>query len=450
TWRGRSFGRRPRAATCLEKRAARPLATTPRNAALPRPWAAGRRTPCSCSRRRRRSSGLRIPRAEPRRAPSRARGTPRGNGTTCTSLRPRSTARACRRPRPSRRPYRAARRHRRGCRSRCPSSAALPRRLRRRRARQPASSTCAWESLRSAACLAALDHAVRGAVNRRAYVQSLKIFHRTWDTMSARRRPKGARRHRTMRISTERILTTHVGSLPRSREVVELLYKKDRGEPFDGLGLGAAVAAGVADAVAKQVAADVDVVSDGETSKVGYATYIKDRLSGFAGHHSRPPHLDLAPYPELREALGRMLGKQPFKRAACVAPIELVDSTAVQTDLDNLRAALAVHGAEVIEAFVNAASPGVISAFQSNRYYASHDAYVDAIAAAMKPEYDAIVAAGFILQLDCPDLAMARHTGFQELGEAEFLARAEYQVEALNHAVRDISADRMRMHICWG
>ena len=253
-----------------------------------------------------------------------------------------------------------------------------------------------------------------------------------------------------MRISTERILTTHVGSLPRSREVVELLYKKDSGEPFDGLGLGAAVAAGVADAVAKQVAAQVDVVSDGETSKVGYATYIKDRLSGFAGHHSRPPHLDLAPYPELREALGRMLGKQSFKRAACVAPIELVDSTAVQTDLDNLRAALAVHGAQVTEAFVNSASPGVISAFQSNRYYASHDAYVDAIAAAMKPEYDAIAAAGFILQLDCPDLAMARHTGFQELGEAEFLARAEYQVEALNDAVRDISADRMRMHICWG
>ena len=211
-----------------------------------------------------------------------------------------------------------------------------------------------------------------------------------------------------MRISTDRILTTHVGSLPRSGEVVELLYKKDSGEPFDGLGLGAAVAAGVADVVAKQVAAGVDVVSDGETSKVGYSTYIKDRLSGFAGHHSRPPHLDLAPYPELREALGRMLGKQSFKRAACVAPIELVDSTGVQTDLDNLRAALTVHGAEVTEAFVNAASPGVISAFQSNRYYASHD------------------------------------------GEAEFLARAEYQVEALNHAVRDIPADRMRMHICWG
>jgi 5-methyltetrahydropteroyltriglutamate--homocysteine methyltransferase len=229
-----------------------------------------------------------------------------------------------------------------------------------------------------------------------------------------------------------------------------LLYRKDCGEPYDGVAFDTAVAAGVAEAVAKQVEAGVDIVSDGETSKVGYSTYIKDRLSGFAGHHPRPPHLDLAPYPELREALGRMLGKQSFKRAACVGPIELVDRKAVQTDLANLTAALAAHGAHVTEAFVNAASPGVVSAFQSNRYYASHDAYVDAIAAAMKPEYDAIVAAGFILQLDCPDLAMARHTGFQELGEAEFLARAERQIEALNHALRDLPAERIRMHICWG
>jgi 5-methyltetrahydropteroyltriglutamate--homocysteine methyltransferase len=253
-----------------------------------------------------------------------------------------------------------------------------------------------------------------------------------------------------MRLSNERILTTHVGSLPRSGDVVELLYKKDNGEPYDRAAFAAAVAAGVADAVAKQVAAGVDIVSDGETSKVGYSTYIKDRLSGFAGHHPRPPHRDLAPYPELREALARMLGKQSFKRAGCVGPIALVDRAAMQVDVDNLRAALAAHGAGTTEAFMNAASPGVISAFQSNHYYSSHDAYVDAIVEAMKPEYDAIVAAGFILQLDCPDLAMARHTGFQELSEAEFLARAEYQVEALNHAVRDIPADRMRMHICWG
>jgi 5-methyltetrahydropteroyltriglutamate--homocysteine methyltransferase len=251
-----------------------------------------------------------------------------------------------------------------------------------------------------------------------------------------------------MKQSTDRILTTHVGSLPRSAAVVDFLYKKENGEPYDRAAFDTAIAAGVSDVVAKQVAVGVDIVSDGETSKVGYATYIKDRLSGFAGHHSRPPHLDLAPYPEFREAMGRMMGKQAFKRAGCVGPIELVDRDAMRKDIANLRAALAAHGA--VEAFMNAASPGVISSFQSNRYYPTHEAYVDAIAAAMQPEYDAIVGAGFVLQLDCPDLAMARHTGFQELSEAEFLQRAEYQVEALNHAVRDIPADRMRMHICWG
>jgi 5-methyltetrahydropteroyltriglutamate--homocysteine methyltransferase len=252
-----------------------------------------------------------------------------------------------------------------------------------------------------------------------------------------------------MKLSHDRILTTHVGSLPRSGTLVELLYKKDNGEPYDRAAFDGAVAAGVADAVSKQLAAGVDIVGDGEIGKVGYSTYVKDRLSGFAGHHPRPPHLDLAPYPELREAMARMIGRQTFQRAGCVGPIELVDRQAMQADVANLRAALAAHGDGVTEGFMNAASPGVISAFQSNHYYASHEAYVDAIATAMKPEYDAIVAAGFILQLDCPDLAMARHTGFQELSEAEFLKRAEYQVEALNHAVRDIPADRMRMHICW-
>ena len=251
-----------------------------------------------------------------------------------------------------------------------------------------------------------------------------------------------------MNRSTERILTTHVGSLPRGPAVLELLYKKENGEPYDAAAFDAAVAAAVDDVVAKQVAVGIDIVSDGETSKVGYATYIKDRLSGFAGHHPRPPHLDLAPYPEFREAMTRMIGKQTFKRAGCVGPVELVDSGAMQKDLANLRAALKRHPAH--GAFMNAASPGVISAFQGNRYYSTHEAYVDAIAAAMKPEYDAIASAGFVLQLDCPDLAMARHTGFQELDEKEFLRRAEAQVEALNHAVRDIPAEAMRMHICWG
>jgi 5-methyltetrahydropteroyltriglutamate--homocysteine methyltransferase len=251
-----------------------------------------------------------------------------------------------------------------------------------------------------------------------------------------------------MKLSTERILTTHVGSLPRGPMLLELLYRKENGEPYDHAAFDAAITAAVDEVVQKQSASGIDIVSDGEMGKVGYATYIKDRLSGFAGHYPRPPHLDLAPHPELREAMTRMLGKQMFKRAGCVGPIELVDTESMQKDLANLRAAVAAHRPH--DAFMNAASPGVISAFQSNRYYPTHEAYVDAIAAAMKPEYDAIAAAGFVLQLDCPDLAMARHTGFQELEEDEFLRRAEYQVEALNHAVRDIPAGLMRMHICWG
>ena len=215
-----------------------------------------------------------------------------------------------------------------------------------------------------------------------------------------------------MRLSTERILTTHVGSLPRSGEVVELLYKKDGGEPYDRAAFDAAVAAGVADAVAKQVAAGVDIVSDGETSKVGYSTYIKDRLSGFAGHYSRPPHLDLAPYPELREALGRMLGKQSFKRAGCVGPIELVDrdghADGPREFSRRARRARRRRDRSVHERGVAGRDLGVPieSLLREPRRLRRRDR------AAMKPEYDAIVAAGFILQLDCPDLAMARHTGF--------------------------------------
>ena len=251
-----------------------------------------------------------------------------------------------------------------------------------------------------------------------------------------------------MHRSTDRILTTHVGSLPRADALVTLLYKKENGEPYDQSALDTEVATAVDEVVAKQAEIGIDVVNDGEMGKVGYATYVKDRLSGFAGHYPRPPHLDVAPYPEFREAMARMIGTHAFKRARCVGPVELVDRAAMKKDIANLRAALDRHSVQ--GAFMNAASPGVISAFQSNRYYPTHDAYVDAVAAAMKPEYDAIAAAGFVLQLDCPDLAMARHTGFQELDEKEFLRRAAQQVEALNHAVRDIPADAMRMHICWG
>ena len=251
-----------------------------------------------------------------------------------------------------------------------------------------------------------------------------------------------------MKTSRDRILTTHVGSLPRPAAVVDLLYRKENGEAYDAKAFDDAMATAVDAVVDKQVETGIDAVSDGEVSKVGYATYVKDRLSGFEGHYPRPPHLDLAPYPEFREAMARMIGTQTFKRSACTGPIELVDRAAVAKDIAHLRAAADRHGA--YDVFMNAASPGVISAFQSNRYYPTHEAYVDAIATVMREEYEAIAAAGLVLQLDCPDLAMARHTGFQELAEDEFLHRAEYQVEALNAAVADIPAESMRMHVCWG
>ena len=253
-----------------------------------------------------------------------------------------------------------------------------------------------------------------------------------------------------MKLSTERILTTHVGSLPRSAEVVELLYKKDNGEPYDAAAFDAAIAAGVAEAVAKQVAAGVDIVSDGETSKVGYSTYVKDRLSGIRGPPSAAAASRSRAVPGAPRGDGAHAGQAGVqaRRLRRRRSSSSIARRCRRTSPTCARQLAAHDGA--VEAFMNAASPGVISAFQSNHYYASHEAYVDAIVAAMKPEYDAIVAAGFVLQLDCPDLAMARHTGFQELSESEFLERAEYQVEALNHAVRDIPADRMRMHICWG
>jgi 5-methyltetrahydropteroyltriglutamate--homocysteine methyltransferase len=251
-----------------------------------------------------------------------------------------------------------------------------------------------------------------------------------------------------MQSSTERILTTHVGSLPRDPAVLDYLLAREEGRGHDEAAFRSTLRSAVDAVVARQIAIGIDVVSDGEMSKVGYATYIRDRLSGFAGHHPRLPSLDLAPHADFREAMERMIGKQSFKRAACIGPIARIDDEALEQDLANLRAAAAAH--RPIEAFMNAASPGVVSAFQPNLHYATHEAYVDAIAAAMQPEYEAIAAAGFVLQIDCPDLAMARHTGFQALTETEFLDRAAYQVEALNRAVANIPADAMRMHICWG
>ncbi len=251
-----------------------------------------------------------------------------------------------------------------------------------------------------------------------------------------------------MKRSTDRILTTHVGSLPRPPGVVDFLMKKEKGDTYDTEKFAAAMKQAVTEVVARQTAIGLDVVSDGETGKIGYATYMQERLNGFAGHNERKIALDLVDHPAFREKMARVTGAQAFTRAACVAPITAKDWSPLEADIANFRAALA--GKSVAEGFLNSASPGLVSAFQPNMHYKTHEAYIEAIAAAMREEYKAIVDAGFLLQLDCPDLAMAKHTGFQDLSETDFLKRAAFHVEAMNHALEGIPAEKLRMHICWG
>jgi 5-methyltetrahydropteroyltriglutamate--homocysteine methyltransferase len=251
-----------------------------------------------------------------------------------------------------------------------------------------------------------------------------------------------------MKTSTDRILTTHVGSLPRPAALRELLVKKDTGEAYDKPELERLTRQAVHDIVRRQVAAGVDIVDDGEMSKPGYSTYVADRLTGFAGHKPALPRLDTGPYPNFNAAYARMTGENVARRAVCVGPIAVKDSEALAQDLTNLKAA--AEGAGATDLFMTSASPGLVPVFQTNEYYPSHEAYVEAIAAAMQPEYEAVVGAGFVLQLDCPDLAMAHHTSFQELNEEDFLKRAAFHVEVLNHALRNVPAEMSRIHICWG
>jgi 5-methyltetrahydropteroyltriglutamate--homocysteine methyltransferase len=251
-----------------------------------------------------------------------------------------------------------------------------------------------------------------------------------------------------MKTSSERILTTHVGSLPRPDDAVALLLRKDRGEAYDQAEFDRVMRRAVADIVKRQVEIGLDVVSDGETSKIGYATYIKDRFNGFGGDFTPKPHLDLADHPEFRKRMTAFLGSQTFRRLTCVAPVSIKDRNAAKFDVENFRSALASSSAT--EGFLNAASPGVVSSFQPNRYYPSHEAYIEALVAVLQPEYEAIANAGLLLQIDCPDVAMSRHTGFQDLSEADFLKRAAFDIEALNHALANVPANQVRVHVCWG
>ncbi len=248
---------------------------------------------------------------------------------------------------------------------------------------------------------------------------------------------------------TQTIATTHVGSLPRGPELVPLLLARDHGESYDVEAFDTTVQAAIDAAVKAQVEAGVSIVSDGELGKVGYSTYIIERLSGFGGHTERKPAKDLAPLPELRKKLALIMGDQEFTRASCIAPVKLVNMEPCHEDIRRFKTAMERQG-QGVKGFLNAASPGLITAFQPNAYYPTHEAYLADLVEAMRPEYEAIVAAGFDLQLDCPDLAMSRHTGYQDASDDEFVKIAEANVEALNAATANIPADRMRMHVCWG
>ncbi|MBO9723591.1 MAG: cobalamin-independent methionine synthase II family protein [Novosphingobium sp.] len=245
------------------------------------------------------------------------------------------------------------------------------------------------------------------------------------------------------------IATTHVGSLPRGDELTPLLLARDKGEPYDSAEFDRKVQAAVNEAIRQQAASGVSVVSDGELGKVGYSTYMIERLEGFGGHIERRPAADLAEHPDLARKLSAIMGSQEFTRASCIGPVRLRTLEPLHEDIRRFRRAMDLHGTDV-RGFLNAASPGLITAFQVNRHYPSHETYLADLVDAMRPEYEAIIAAGFDLQLDCPDLAMSRHTGYQNQDEATFLRTAAANVEALNAATANIPPERMRMHVCWG
>jgi 5-methyltetrahydropteroyltriglutamate--homocysteine methyltransferase len=251
-----------------------------------------------------------------------------------------------------------------------------------------------------------------------------------------------------MRLSTDQILTTHVGSLPRSQSVTDVLFARERGDQGDARADAAVIAAAVTEVVRRQVAIGIDVVSDGEMSKISYATYIAKRFSGFAGDTPREPGQDLVEFPGLLTKLAERGSTAKYRRPRCVGEVRVEDPGPLQADLQNFQAAL--RAAPPAEAFMNAASPGVIALFQPNDYYRTQDDYLLALAEALRSEYEAIAEAGIVLQIDAPDLAMGRHTMYRNRSVEEFEQLAARHIEVLNHALRNIPENRIRMHVCWG
>ena len=251
-----------------------------------------------------------------------------------------------------------------------------------------------------------------------------------------------------MNRSTERFLTTHTGSLPRPQELVRTMFAKEEGVPVDSTALQARIHAAVAAVVKKQIEAGIDIANDGEMSKPSYATYIKDRLDGFGGESHPLVYQDLVDFPEFARRVFGDPGRSRRKTPGCNGPIRVRDPAAAETDINNLKATLA--GMNTREAFLSAASPGVISLFFHNGHYPTEESYLYAIAEAMRPEYESVAEAGFVLQIDCPDLAMGRHIQYAALNVTEFRDKARLHIEALNYALANIPADRLRLHLCWG
>ena len=245
-----------------------------------------------------------------------------------------------------------------------------------------------------------------------------------------------------------KILTSHVGSLPRSQAVVDYIFARENEQPYDETQFDECMKSSVADTVQKQKLAGIDIVSDGETSKISYATYVKDRYTGFSGDSPRNPPEDLKLFPGYLKRLADDCGTPQYARPMCTSEVKSKGQGELQKDISNLKAAMAAHGID--RGFMNAASPGVISLFLQNDYYPTRDAYLAALADAMRDEYEMIVASGLDLQLDCPDLALSRHMLFNHLSDAEFIKIAEAHVEALNHALKNVPAEKVRIHICWG
>jgi 5-methyltetrahydropteroyltriglutamate--homocysteine methyltransferase len=251
-----------------------------------------------------------------------------------------------------------------------------------------------------------------------------------------------------MKRSLDRILTTHTGSLPRPADLIRMMFAREEGVPVDGPALAARIRTAVAEVVRKQTDAGIAVVNDGELSKPSYATYIKDRLSGFDGTSQALQYRDLVDFPEMAKRVFNDPGRSRRKTPACTGPIGLRDRGAAQVDVDNLKTAL--RAVEVRDVFMSAASPGVISLFFRDDHYRNHEAYLFAIAEAMRHEYETVARAGFTLQLDCPDLGMGRHIQFADLGLEEFRKMARLHLAALDHAVANIPPEQLRIHLCWG